>query len=180
MMNSLGSNKETAENKLILLYIIDRLDVPITNLQIIKLVLEKRFMNYFLLQQHLNELLEGKLLTMETADGRSMYMITDSGRRTLEYFIHLIPAGLKARMDNTFSTMRKEIRSESLVTADYTPESENKFTAGCKVSEDGFQLLQLDVTVGTKADARLVCENWKKYSQLIYAEIIDSLTKNRD
>ena len=179
-MNSLGSSRETVENKLILLYIIDRLDIPVSNLQITKLVLEKRFMNYFLLQQHLNELQEGKFLTMETVDDRSLYKITDSGRKTLEYFTNLIPAGLKSRMDNTFTAIRKEIRSQTLITADYTPESENKFTASCKVSEDGFSLLQLDVTVGTKSDARLVCENWKKYSQLIYAEIIDTLTKKRD
>lgn len=179
-MNSLGSNKETAENKLILLYIIDRLGIPVSNLQITRLVLEKRFMNYFLLQQHLNELHEGKFLSVEKAGGSSLYKITDSGRKTLEYFTHLIPAGLKSRMDDTFSAMRKEIRSESQVTADYTPESENKFTAACKVSEDGFPLLQLDVTVGTKSDARLVCDNWKKHSQLIYAEIIDALTKKRD
>jgi predicted transcriptional regulator len=179
-MNSLGSNKETVENKLILLYIIDRLNIPVSNLQITRLVLEKRFMNYFLLQQHLNELQEGRLLSVERADDKALYMITDAGRKTLEYFTHLIPSGLKARMDSTFAAMRKEIRSESLVTADYTPESENKFTAACKVSEDGFSLLQLDVTVGTKSDARLICENWKKHSQLIYAEIIDALTKKRD
>ena len=179
-MNSLGNNKETVENKLILLYIIDKLNIPVSNLQITKLVLEKRFMNYFLLQQHLNELQEGKFLTMETIDDRSLYKITDSGRKTLEYFTHLIPAGLKSRMDNTFLAMRKEIRSQTLILADYTPESENKFTVNCKVSEDGFSLLQLDVTVGTKSDARLVCENWKKHSQLIYAEIIETLTKKRD
>ena len=179
-MNSLGNNKETVENKLILLYIIDRLDIPVSNLQITKLVLEKRFMNYFLLQQHLNELQGGKFLNMETIDDRSLYKITDSGRKTLEYFTHLIPVGLKSRMDNTFLAIRKEIRSQTLILADYTPESENKFTVSCKVSEDDFSLLQLDVTVGTKSDARLVCENWKKHSQLIYAEIIDTLTKKRD
>lgn len=179
-MNSLGNNKETVENKLILLYIIDRLDIPVSNLQLTKLVLEKRFMNYFLLQQHLNELQEGKFLGMETADDRSLYKITASGKKTLEYFTHLIPIGIKSRMDSTFSAIRKEIRNQTLVTADYTPESENKFTVGCKVSEDDFSLLQLDVTVGTKSDARLVCDNWTKHSQLIYAEIIDALTKKRD
>lgn len=179
-MNSLGSSKETAENKLILLYIIDRLDMPVSNLQVTRLVLENRFMNYFLLQQHLNELQESKFLSAETVEGKSLYKITGSGRKTLEYFTHLIPSGLKARMDSRFAEMRKDIRNETQVTADYTPESENKFTVSCKVGEDGFTLLKLDVTVGTKSDARLVCENWKKHSQQIYPEIIDTLTKKRE
>jgi len=53
---SIVSNKELAENKLILLYIIDKVNIPISNLQITKIILENKFMNYFMLQQLLNEL----------------------------------------------------------------------------------------------------------------------------
>jgi len=37
---SIVSNKELAENKLILLYIIDKVNIPISNLQITKIILE--------------------------------------------------------------------------------------------------------------------------------------------
>jgi hypothetical protein len=50
-MDSLGSNREKAQNKLILLYIIDTISIPVSNLQVTKLILDKKFMNYFLLQQ---------------------------------------------------------------------------------------------------------------------------------
>jgi predicted transcriptional regulator len=179
-MNSLGSNKEVVENKLILLYIIEKLNVPVSNLQITKLILENKFMNYFLLQQFLNELFESKFLLLEMVDGKTLYKITQAGRNTLEYFSNLIPSGIKARMDNTFTDIRKNIRNETLITADFTPESENKFIASCKVGEDNFSLMEINVTVGTKIDARTVCENWKKYSQAIYSEIIDILTKKRE
>jgi len=43
---SIVSNKELAENKLILLYIIDKVNIPISNLQITKIILENKFMNY--------------------------------------------------------------------------------------------------------------------------------------
>ena len=85
-MNSLGSNKELAENKLILLYIIDKTDIPMSNLQITKLILENKFMNYFMLQQYLNELYESKFLAADTVEGKKMYKITNTGRQTLELF----------------------------------------------------------------------------------------------
>jgi len=179
-MNSLGTSKEIVENKLILLYIIDRLKMPVSNLHITKIILENRFMNYFLLQQFLNELYEGKFLETETVEGKRLYKITPGGRNALEYFSNLIPLGLKSRMDETFKELRRNIRSETLIKADYIPESENKFVAKCKVGEDDFSLLELSITIGTKSDARMICENWQKHSQEIYSEIIESLTKKRD
>ena len=66
-----------------------------------------------------------------------------------------------------------------LTTADYFPESENKFEVVLKTAERDFLLLDLKATVGTKNDALNICENWKKHSPEIYSEIIDSLTKKR-
>lgn len=179
-MNSLGTSKETIENKLILLYIIDRLKMPVSNIHITKIILENRFMNYFLLQQFLNELCEDKFLQTEISDERRLYKLTQNGRQALGFFSSLIPQGLKSRMDEVFREIRRNIRSETLIKADYIPESENKFTVTCKVGEDDFSLLELSITTGTKTDSRLICENWLKHSQEIYSEIIESLTKKRD
>ena len=52
--------------------------------------------------------------------------------------------------------------------------------ATCKVGEDNFPLMELNVTVGTRNDARTICDNWKKHSQDIYSEIINILTRQRD
>ena len=177
---SLGSTRELAENKLILLYIIDKINMPISNLQITKLILESKFMNYFLLQQFLNELCDDNFLVRSQNENKTFYNISLNGKQTLNYFTSLIPSGLKARIDSTMAALRRNIKNETLITADFTPESENEYIVTCKVHEDNFSLIDLGVTVGTKNDARTICDNWKKHSQLIYAEIIEILTKNRD
>lgn len=178
-MNQLGSNKELAQNKLILLYIIDKINTPISNLQIVKLILENKFMNYFLLQQYLDELCEANLLIAQIVEGKTFYSITKAGRKTLEYFPSHIPSGIKLRIDDSFSLIRKKIKNETLITADFLPESENEYAVRCKVREDNFSLIDMHVTVGTKADARTICENWKNHSQEIYLEILESLTRKR-
>lgn len=177
---ALGNNKEMAENKIILLYIIDKINLPISNQQITKLVLENKYMNYFFLQQFLNELCESNFLDVEVADEKTYYTLTPSGKQTLGYFIHLVPFGIKAQIDNSVKSIQKNIKNEIMVTADFTPKSENEFVVSCRVHEDHFSLIDLEVTVGSKADARRICENWKSYSQKIYPEIIESLTKKRD
>lgn len=179
-MDSLGSNREKAQNKLILLYIIDTLGMPVSNLQVTKLILDKKFMNYFLLQQFLNELQESGFLSVESSDGKTLYTITPSGRQTLEYFSGHIPAGMKESIAASLSAMKTTIRNETHISSDFVPESENEFVVTCKVREDDFTLMEIKVTTGTKKDARLICSNWEKYPQEIYAEIIQSLTKKRE
>ena len=176
---SIGSNKELAENKLILLYIIDKVNIPISNLQITKIILENKFMNYFTLQQLLNELCSSNYLLNENVDNKAFYTITPLGKQTLGYFNKHIPSGIKRLIDNSIANIRSNIRNETFISADYIPGGENDFTVSCQVREDNFNLIDLKITVGTKNDARRICENWKKYSQEIYSEIIESLIKDR-
>ncbi|MCR4434941.1 MAG: DUF4364 family protein [Clostridiales bacterium] len=176
---NLGSNRELAENKLILLYIIDKINIPISNLQITKLILENKFMNYFFLQQFLKELCDNHMLKADTIDGKTFYTITQNGKQTLSYFTDHIPPGIKLRIDNSSMDIRKGIKNETHILSDFTPESENAYIVNCSVREDDFSLIDLKITVGTKNDARVICENWKNHSQSIYAEIIESLTRKR-
>ncbi len=183
-MNSLGSSREIVQNKLIILYMISRLNMPVSNSHITRLVLETRLMNYFIFQQGFNELYENKLLELHTsAEGTQSpegYILTETGNNTLQYFLNLIPPGIKKQLDKMLPAVRKEIQGEALVTADFTPESENKFTVTCRMGERDFPLMELKAAVGTKKDAREVCENWKNHSAEIYAEIIEALTKKRE
>lgn len=178
-MNS-GNNREMVENKLILLYIIDRINMPISNMQITRLILENKYMNYFFLQQFLNELCESNFIESTLIDDKSVYKITETGKQTLEYFLDMIPFGIRTRFDNSISSIRRNLKNEILITADFIPERENEYIVSCKVHEDDFSLIDLKVTVGTKNDAREICDNWKKNSQVIYSEIINSLIKKRD
>lgn len=173
-------NKELAENKLILLYIIDMAKMPISNLQITKIILENQFMNYFIFQQFLNELCELEYLSSEVMDNKTFYTITPAEKQILDYFINHIPVGIKNNIDRSITEIRKKIKNETLVKAYYKPESENEFVVKCQVHEDNFSLIDLQISVGTKSDCNTICENWKKYSHQIYEEILESLMKKRD
>jgi len=180
MNNTLGSSRELAQSKLILLYTIEKTGIPVSNLQITRLMLENRVMNYFLLQQFLGELCDSGFLTKSSEGGKTFYAITQSGKQTLEYFSNIIPEGIKNTINNAVNSTKKIIKNETQITADFIPESENEYVVSLKVREDNFLLIDLKVTVGTKNDARAICKSWGKYAHEIYPEIIQSLLKNRD
>ena len=173
------SSRELAENKLILLYIIDKINMPVSNLQVTKIILENRLMNYFYLQQYIGELCETGFLSSQTSGNKVLYSITQNGKQALSYFqSHILP-GIRARIDDTIASIKTGIRNETLISADYIPESEDRYIVKCCVKEDNFTLIDLSVAVGSKKDARMVCENWKKHTQSIYSEIIGSITRER-
>lgn len=116
-----NNDKVLAENKLILLYIIDKVNIQISNLQITKIILENKFMNYFMLQQLLNELCNQEYLSCEIVDQKAFYAITPSGKQALGYFTSHIPAGIKSLIDNNITIIRNKIRNETLFLPNILP-----------------------------------------------------------
>ena len=57
--------------KLIILYMLDKVDFPLTNSQISEFVLDKGYTDYFKLQQALSELADSGLILKESTHNRT-------------------------------------------------------------------------------------------------------------
>jgi predicted transcriptional regulator len=176
-MNSLENSRELAENKTILLYVIQSLDLPVTNLEITKIILENKLMNYIFLQQYLDELCEAKFLDKKDVDNKLAYIITPSGKQSLDYFTSLIPGGIKSRITEAISSYKKRIKYETKVEADCTAVSENEFIANLRITEGSFTFIDLKLAVGSRNDANSICTTWTKNSEQIYKKIINIFTE---
>ncbi len=175
-MNSAESNRELAENKLILLYIINNMEAPVSNLLITKVILENKLMNYIFLQQYLDELCEGKFLEKTDQDDKKSYRISAAGKQGLDYFISLIPAGIKFRIDEALSEFKKRKINETSVIADFVAVNENEYITNLKICDGSFTYIDLKVTVGSKNDAKKICNNWTINSEKLYKKIISEIT----
>ncbi len=171
---------ETAENKVFILFFMRCLDIPIDDIRFNKIMLENRFMNYFFLRQYFSELVEEGLIRVDNDNGRKMYGITEKGLSVLNMFEHMLPEGLKKRVKEIIKSMRKNIRNEMMITADYTPDEDNGYTALLKIDEDTFPLIEIKIAAGSKEDARNICKNWTSFPQELYSEILDTLVKDRN
>ncbi len=174
-MNSVESNRELAENKLILLYIINNIEAPVSNLLITKIILENKLMNYIFLQQYLDELCDGKFLEKLDVDDKKAYKISAAGKQGLDYFISLIPAGTKSRIDEALSDYKKRIINETSIIADFVAVNENEYITNLKICEGSFTYIDLKLTVGSRNDARKICNNWSVNSEKLYKKIMSEI-----
>ena len=88
--------------KLIILYMLEKVDFPLTNAQISGFILDKGYTTYFHLQQAISELIDSELIESKTIRNSSYFEITAQGKQTLSYFEDQISDGIKSDISTFF------------------------------------------------------------------------------
>lgn len=167
-----------AENKLLLLYIFEKIKLPISNMQLTQIVLENNFMNYFTLQQYIVELTASNLLKNINEKGKDRLTISEEGKKVLSLFQNRVSEfkldQLNDYIDNQISAIKKELT----VTSDYTIENNNSYLVNLVASENNTTLIDIKLSVASNKQARELCYKWKHNSSDLYNKIIKLLVED--
>jgi len=175
----LENTEQAAENRVLILYIINELNIPVSNLHLTDTILGNRFMNYFSLQSSIDELLKNGMITETEEDGKIYYTITDEGRKAVDLLKNIIPQGILARFDQQKKEIRARIKRDLEINAEYILDEDNNHFARCFVRDGDIHLIDLKILAGNKKLASEICENWKNHTKEIYSEIIETVLKER-
>ena len=110
--------------KLIVLYMLDRVNFTLTNSQISDFVLEKGYTNYFTLQEAINGLIESEFVYVSSIRGASHYKITYKGEEALSMFENRIPYAIKQDILDFFEKQQINLKRKlrySLTTTSTIP-----------------------------------------------------------
>ncbi|KAJ50452.1 putative transcriptional regulator [Clostridium tetanomorphum] len=166
---------ELAENKLLLLYIFNKVQIPITNNQVTQIILENNFINYFTLQQYLSELVSSNFLKYTEDENKHRLEITEKGKKVLVLFSNRISNNKINVLDEYLNKEINNIKREVTITSDYTIEHKDKFIVNLRAVENDITLLDLKITVDSNKQARDLCSKWKNNSSEIYSKILNLL-----
>ena len=161
--------------KLIILYMLDKVDFPLTNAQISGFILDKGYTTYFKLQQALSELTESGFIREEATHSRTFYHLTEEGEETIHFFRNKISDAIQKDIDEFLKEKNYELKNEVSVKSDYFPGSGMEFTVRCQVIENNQPLIDLTLTVPSEAEAETISNNWSKKNQEIYASLLSQL-----
>ena len=174
----LTSNDEAlAENKVLILYVLNKAGKPLTNDVLYKLVLAGADMNYFYFQQFILDLINAKYIFSFLKEDQTLYQITDSGKATLDLTLDILPGIIKLKADTNLKSILDSSEEEHSIVAEFTPTSENNYTIVCKIVENNETVFEVKTFAGSRDEAKKIVDNWQNNAYTIYPKIIDILTK---
>lgn len=165
--------------KLIILFMLDKVDFPLTNAQISDFILEKGYTNYFHIQQSVSALQDNDFITTETIRNSSYLRITDAGREVLGYCLSDISPAIQQEIMDYLQEHRYQLRDEVSVVADYYEEKKDEFIVRCIAKDGNTNVIELNLNVASEEEASTICNNWQEKSQEIYAYLIQHLLAER-
>ncbi|MDO5155379.1 MAG: DUF4364 family protein [Eubacteriales bacterium] len=157
--------------KLIILYMLNQVDFPLTGSQISQFVLDNHYTNYFNLTIAQNELIENDFIKPTLDRNPALYEITEQGKEAVELFEFKISDSIKYDILNYLTEQKIELRNESAISSDYYP-SNNEYIAQCSIKERNQTLLEIKIAVPTQEQAIHICDSWRDKNEEIYQYLI--------
>ena len=164
-----------AQNKLLLLYIIDKSEDSLTNDEITEFLLENNYMNYFLIQQYLSELIQSGFIEYINKKDKKIYILLNKGKITLSFFEDRISTKIKEEIDDKFVKIREDEKIATQIIGEYFQKGPNKYIVNLKLVENTETLFSLYLNVATVKQAEKICNTWKNNTEYIYKNLLNML-----
>ena len=166
------NNKELAEDKVLILYLLNKIDDGIKNDNLYKIVSSSKDINYFYFQELMADLKATNLVCSFTQDEENFIKITTDGKNALDLTKSLLPGLLKLKADTIFKKENSNIIEESSVVTEFIPQDENNYTVRCKIVEQNETIFELSVHAASREKAKQISDNWNKNANKLYPEIL--------
>lgn len=161
--------------KLIILTVIQDFNMPVTNAMIVDTVLKHSFAEYFDVQQYLFELTDAELVTYYVENSVRYYSLTKKGRDTVSYFAAKIPLTVRERLLSSAKENAKKLRDSMSVKCEYYKENELEYTVSLRITERGYDLINLKLSVGSEKIAKAISSRFEKDPEGFYTRIFSVL-----
>ena len=178
-MSSNSNNTTTlAENKVLILYILNNLNKDIKQDDLFQIITSINEVNYFYFKQVLTDLIDSKLVGSYTKEEEQVVKITSDGKNALTLTKNVLPGIIKLKADNIFEKEFHLIEQKSSVIAEFIPKNENDYTIKCKIIEDNEAIFEVKTFAGSRDRAKRIVDNWKHNATTIYPQILNLLLQN--
>ena len=174
----LGNGNKIAQDKLKLLYILNFIDLPLTNIEITNYILEYEMMDYFSLQLLLSELMDAKFTVIKINNGFKYYSVSESGKSALEMFNDKLPEYFKNEVKKNFSHIKKHIKMQRELFGHYYKRKDDEYIVSLQVNENDTTIFNLSVNVADESLAKNIIKKWEVSPEKIFGQIMNTLTSD--
>lgn len=162
--------QELAQNKLIILYIIQKSSNTFHEDDLTSFILKNEFLNYFFYKQYLGELYDNGFV--EIID--HYIQLTEEGQIALEMFNDRLPENIVNSIDKEIENLKEPTDYENSIIANYKKENE-RFFVNLAIIEFEVDIFNLNLEVPSEQYAIGICDRFKKNPEEFYMNVIQYL-----
>ena len=178
MSSNSDNTTALAEDKVLILYLLNRIHNNIKEDDLFKIITSINNINYFYFKQLLTDLIESKLVGIYTKEEETVIQITSEGENAYILTKDVLPGIIKLKADNIFKKEFSSIEEASSVIAEFTPRNENEYIIKCKIVENNETVFEVRTTAGSRERAKRIVEHWNKNANVIYPKILNLLLQD--
>lgn len=128
--------------KILLCFLLDRLNRPVTENQLCEIAIESEIVNYFYYSEALAELINTGAVSRKTIDGEEQLILEPNGRMSSEQFNQYIPVYFRKRLLTSALWYFAELRRESNFSSKIY-ETENGYEVSCTIKDTSYDLMRI-------------------------------------
>ena len=163
---------DTTISKLILLYVFDQMEIPVTVETLNDMCCSQNdWLSYMTLTEILPELVQARFVFSTVNAKTEYYKITQEGRDCLNYFFTKIPASTRKEIGVYIKLNRQDYKRKQEYFKDYYQNHDGTYTVSLKILEPLGTKLELKLNVANRAEAKTVFNKWNKSAGEVYAEL---------
>lgn len=141
--------------KVLLCFILDRLNREITEAQLLEIALDSEVVNYFFYAEALSDLLKTGAVSRKNVNGEDVLVLEEKGRMGSDYFKQYIPHYFRKRLLTAALSYFAKIKRESEVESEIK-ETENGFEVTCAIRDASYDLMRITLYAPDRDQAELI------------------------
>lgn len=163
---------DTTVSKLILLYVLDQMEIPVTTETLNEMCCSQNtWLSYMTLTQILPDLIQARFVVSLQSSNTEYYKITQEGRDCLNYFFVKIPSSIRKDIGTYIKKNRQSFKRKQEYFRDYNKNKDGTYTVNLKIIDPFGSKLELKLNVANRAEAKTVFNKWNDSASDVYASI---------
>lgn len=171
-----GFIHDSLDIKILILFILNRLDAPIDLDTLADLALLDDGITYFDISECVTDLIK----TEHVHDTEGLLSITEKGIRNGRATESGIPYSVRERAKQKAAVLSKIQRRDSMIGADRSPLQTGGFSVNLTLSDGLGDILDMKLYAATEEQAATMTNTFRKNAEQIYSQIMETILRETD
>ncbi len=181
MNNMLSEQEQVVLDKLTMLFVIDKMEIPLTEDSILDICSVKNewIKNYMDCKAIIHDLTSSKLLYKlgDLKKGKELFTLTYEGRECLSHLYRRIPLTSREEISQYIKANRLNVKSSQEYSATYTKNEDGSYNVILQIYEPLITtpMFELKIKAPSRQSANEAIHKWKSQAPSIYEIIFNNL-----